>query len=135
MNSHPSNSGSLLDTFKAYVNIAMTKGQEAIEQANVLGYKAQEQLNQAMAQAQETTHNAATTGKQPNAANSHNQQSSSTTTGAHAQAAYAPMSNQDAFDDLNKFNTQATTDNAAFQAHQAQQAAANAASKASQSAI
>ena len=50
MNSHPAgNSGSLLDTLKGYVNAAMAKGQEAIEQAKALGHKAQEQLNQAWA--------------------------------------------------------------------------------------
>ncbi|KAF9905354.1 hypothetical protein EC991_001719 [Linnemannia zychae] len=125
MNSHPNNSGSISDTLMGYVNVAMAKGQEAIEQAKVMGHKAQEQLNQAMAQAQEAASHAA--GQQPNTANSH----SSTT----AAAAHPPMSNQDAFGDLNKFNNQATADNTAFQAHRAQQAAANAASKASQNNI
>ncbi|KAK3837672.1 MAG: hypothetical protein JOS17DRAFT_371003, partial [Linnemannia elongata] len=133
MNSHPTgNSGSLSDTLKGYVNVAMAKGQEAMEQAKVLGHKAHEQLNQAMSQAQEAaTHS---TQQQANTG-SH----SASVAGAQHQAQANPqagaqmgMNNQDAFSDLHQFNTQATADNAAYQA---KQAAANAASKASQTTL
>ncbi|KAF8929639.1 hypothetical protein BGZ47_000959 [Haplosporangium gracile] len=138
MNSHPAgNSGSLSDTLKGYVNVAMAKGQGAFEQAKVLGYKAQEQLNHAMAQGQEsTTHGT--------------QQQSNTTSDSipgaqhQAQAQTVPqqaMSSQDdAFSDLHQFNAQqATADNAALQAQKAARqsklASANAASKASQTTL
>ncbi|KAF9119066.1 hypothetical protein BGX30_004104 [Mortierella sp. GBA39] len=123
--SHPTgNSGSISDTLKGYVN-------EAIEQAKVLGHKAQDQFSHVM-------------GHHHEAATHSTQQKSDTAAlgsvaGAEHQAQVNPqadaqtgMNNQDAFSDLNQFNTQATADNSA---NQARKAAANTAYKASQTTL
>ncbi|KAG0341330.1 hypothetical protein BG004_006063 [Podila humilis] len=44
-------SGSITDTLKGYVNVAMAKGHVALEQAKVLGHQVHEQINAAGVQA------------------------------------------------------------------------------------
>ncbi|KAF9963655.1 hypothetical protein BGZ70_007261 [Mortierella alpina] len=108
---HPAGAtGSITDTLKGYVGVAMAKGQEALEQAKVLGHKAQEQLNHAMATDQ--THD-------PNQShyNQQSQQNSTTmsghlnsgnpTSGNHVGGNLHSNANADAFGDVNQFNANA----------------------------
>lgn len=129
MKSQPAgNSGSMTDTLKGYMNVAMSKGQVAYEKVKIFGHKAHGQYSQSKLQAHEAASHSA---KQQS-----NTQASYPDAVAGAQAApQAAMGNQDAFSDLHEFSTQATVDNAAYQAQKAQQAAANAASKSAQSTI
>ncbi|KAF9927157.1 hypothetical protein BGZ67_007659 [Mortierella alpina] len=95
---HPASAtGSLTDTLKGYVGVAMAKGQEALEQAKVLGHKAQEQLNHAMATEQT---------QDPNQShyNQQSQQNSSTLSG-HLNSGNPNFHN--AFGDVNQFNANA----------------------------
>ncbi|KAF9981078.1 hypothetical protein BGZ75_007669 [Mortierella antarctica] len=100
---HPASAtGSLTDTLKGYVGVAMAKGQEALEQAKVLGHKAQEQLNHAMATEQT---------QDPNQShyNQQSQQNSSTLSG-HLNSGnpnFHSNANPDAFGDVNQFNANA----------------------------
>ncbi|KAG0275207.1 hypothetical protein BGZ96_003881 [Linnemannia gamsii] len=128
MNSRPAGtSSSMTGTLKGYMNVAMSKGQVAYEQAKILGHKAQGQLSQSKLQAQE----AASAKQQSNTHASH----PGAIAGAQAAPQIAMGNSQDAFSDLHEFNTQATANTAAYQDQHAQQAAANAASKAAQSTI
>ncbi|KAG9326452.1 hypothetical protein KVV02_001631 [Mortierella alpina] len=103
---HPAGAtGSLTDTLKGYVGVAMAKGQEAFEQAKVLGHKAQEQLNHAMATDQAQDPNQSHYNQQP-------QQNSSTMSG-HLNNNHPTSGNfhsnadADAFGDVNQFNANA----------------------------
>ncbi|KAF9311202.1 hypothetical protein BG003_007673 [Podila horticola] len=119
-----STSGSVSDTLKGYVNVAYAKGHEALETAKVLGHQVHEQINQASAQAkgekvpgQASTHNASTGTQKPQMSQNH------------------PTANSDdAFADLDKFNTQANQ--AASQASQTtNQASGHTGYKSSQSGL
>ncbi|KAF9278356.1 hypothetical protein BGZ68_008616 [Mortierella alpina] len=133
---HPAGAtGSLTDTLKGYVGVAMAKGHEALEQAKVLGHKAQEQLNHAMAT--EQTHD-------PNQShyNQQSQQNSSTmsghlnsgnpTSGNLAGGNFHSNGHADAFKDVNQFNANAAKP-AGYNA--GQNAAGNLGSKTSQGGI
>ncbi|KAF8939610.1 hypothetical protein BGZ58_009216 [Dissophora ornata] len=81
-------SGSVTDTIKGYVHVAMTKGHEALHQAH-------EKLNQAAAHMTSSA-----TSHEPK---EHQQQSSTTST--HP----ASQTSNDAFADVNQFNADSST--------------------------
>jgi len=113
-------SGSISDTLKGYVNVAMTKGHEALEQAKVLGHHVQEQFTQATAQPQ-----AKTTGHD----STHN-----SSTGTQMSQNHPTANSGDAFGDLDNFNTQANQ--AASQASRTEnEAASHAGYKSTQSGL
>ncbi|GJJ75022.1 hypothetical protein EMPS_07380 [Entomortierella parvispora] len=134
-NAHPAGSsgadGSLTETLKGYINVAMAKGQEALEQAKVLGHKAQEQLNEAVAQA----HTQASTHANDASGNTH-AQSSQYNSGSTYPGQQTQSTANNAFSDLNQFNNNANnaaqnaTNQASNAAKQASDAAHNAAANA-----
>ncbi|CAO3566736.1 unnamed protein product [Mortierella alpina] len=118
---HPAGAtGSITDTLKGYVGVAMAKGQEALEQAKVLGHKAQEQLNHAMATDQthdpnqshynqQSQQNSSTMSGHLNSGNptSVNHFGGNPTSGNHIGGNFHSNANADAFRDVNQFNANA----------------------------